>query len=44
MIDVDLRRAVLTVQRSKGRSRILAIRDDLVAEIRQYRKRLAAAP
>ena len=36
MIDVDLRRAVLTVQRSKGRSRILAIRDDLVAEIRQY--------
>ncbi|MBC7941933.1 MAG: tyrosine-type recombinase/integrase [Chitinophagaceae bacterium] len=36
MIDVDLRRAVLTVQRSKGRSRILAIRDDLVAELRQY--------
>jgi integrase len=31
MDDVDLRRAVLTVQRSKGRSRILAIRDDLVA-------------
>ena len=29
MVDVDLRRAVLTVQRSKGRSRILAIRDDL---------------
>jgi integrase/recombinase XerD len=36
MIDVDLRRAVLTVQHSKGRSRILAIRDDLVAEIRRY--------
>jgi integrase/recombinase XerD len=37
--DVDLRRAVLTVQRSKGRSRILAIRDDLVAELRQYLQR-----
>ena len=36
MVDVDLRRAVLTVQRSKGRSRILAIRDDLVVELRQY--------
>ena len=36
LIDVDLRRAVLTVQRSKGRSRILAIRDDLVVELRQY--------
>jgi integrase len=36
MVDVDLRRAVLTVQRSKGRSRILAIRDDLVAELRRY--------
>ena len=36
MVDVDLRRAVLTVQRSKRRSRILAIRDDLVAELRQY--------
>lgn len=36
MIDVDLRRAVLTVERSKGRSRILGIRDDLVAELRQY--------
>lgn len=34
--DVDLRRAILTVQRSKGRSRILAIRGDLVAELRQY--------
>lgn len=39
MDDVDLRRAVLTVQRSKGRSRILAIRDDLVAELRQYLRR-----
>lgn len=39
MVDVDLRRAVLTVQRSKGRSRILAIRDDLVAELRQYLRR-----
>lgn len=36
MDDVDLRRGVLTVQRSKGRSRILPIRDDLVAELRQY--------
>jgi integrase/recombinase XerD len=36
MVDVDLRRAVLTVQRSKGRSRLLAIRDDLAAELRQY--------
>ena len=36
LVDVDLRRAVLTVQRSKGRSRILAIRDDLVLELRQY--------
>ena len=31
MVDVDLRQAVLTVQRSKGRARILAIRDDLAA-------------
>jgi integrase len=36
LVDVDLRRAVLTVQRSKGRSRILAIRDDLVSELRKY--------
>jgi integrase/recombinase XerD len=36
MADVDLRRTVLTVQRSKGRSRILAIRDDLAEELRQY--------
>jgi integrase/recombinase XerD len=37
--DVDLYRGVLTVQRSKGRSRLLAIRDDLVAELRQYLRR-----
>lgn len=37
--DVDLRRRVLTVQCSKGRSRILPIRDDLVAELRQYLRR-----
>lgn len=36
LTDVDLRTAVLTVQRSKGRSRILAIREDLVAELHQY--------
>jgi len=36
LVDVDLRNAVLTVQRSKGRSRILAIREDLVLELRQY--------
>jgi integrase len=38
MADVDLRLAALTVQRSKGRSRILAIRDDLAAELQQYLK------
>jgi integrase len=37
--EVDLYRGVLTVQRSKGRSRLLAIRDDLVAELRQYLRR-----
>jgi len=37
--DVDLRQRVLTVQRSKGRSRMLPIRDDLVAELRQYLRR-----
>lgn len=36
MEDVDLGRHALTVQRSKGRSRVLPIRDDLVAELRQY--------
>jgi len=35
LVDVDLRQAVLTIQRSKGRSRLLAIRDDLVAELRR---------
>ena len=34
--DVDLRQRVLTVQHSKGRSRLLPIRDDLVAELREY--------
>lgn len=34
--DVDLRRAILTVQHSKGRTRVLPIRDDLVDELRQY--------
>ena len=37
--DVDLRRCVLTVERSKGRSRILPIRDDLAAELRHYLRR-----
>jgi integrase/recombinase XerD len=32
-------RRTLTVQRSKGRSRILPIRDDLVDELRQYLRR-----
>lgn len=36
LVDADLRTAVLTVQRSKGRSRILPIRNDLVVELRQY--------
>jgi integrase/recombinase XerD len=34
--DVDLDRGVLIIQRSKGRSRIVAIRADLVAELRSY--------
>jgi integrase len=34
--DVDLRQSTLNVQRSKGRSRILPIRDDLVAELQHY--------
>lgn len=37
--DVSLRQGVLTVQRSKGRSRILPIRKDLVAELRHYLRR-----
>lgn len=36
MDDVDLRRGILAVRRSKGRARLLAIRDDLVAELRHY--------
>lgn len=43
MVDVDLRQGVLTVQRSKGRSRLLAIRHDLVAELRQYLRQREAA-
>jgi integrase len=42
--DVDLDRGVLTIQHSKGRSRIVPIRADLVAELRRYsveRSRLA---
>ena len=37
--DFDLRQRILTVQRSKGRSRILPIRDDLVAELQDYLRR-----
>lgn len=43
-VDVDLDRGTLMVQRSKGRSRIVAIRADLVRELRRYveqRQRLA---
>lgn len=36
MADVDLDRGVLAIQRSKGRARIVAIRPDLVEEIRSY--------
>jgi site-specific recombinase XerD len=36
MIDVDLDRGLLTVQASKGRSRVVPIRADLAAEIRCY--------
>lgn len=36
MRDVDLDRGVLTIERSKGRSRIVAIRADLVAALRGY--------
>ena len=39
--DVDLRRAILTVQRSKGRTRMLAIRTDLVEELQQYLRQRA---
>jgi integrase/recombinase XerD len=34
--DVDLERGVLTIQHSKGRSRIVPIRTDLIAELRGY--------
>ena len=34
--DVDLDRGAFMIQRSKGRSRIVAIRADLVAELRSY--------
>lgn len=34
--DVDLDRGVLMIQRSKGRARLIAIRPDLVAELRGY--------
>lgn len=34
--DVDLDRGTLMIQRSKGRSRIVAIRADLVGELRRY--------
>jgi integrase len=34
--DVDLDRGILMIQRSKGRSRIVAIRADLVGELRRY--------
>lgn len=43
--DVDLDRAILMIQNSKRRSRIVAIRDDLVDELRRYveaRQRLVA--
>jgi integrase len=36
MIDVDLDRGILKIQHSKGRSRVVAIRPDLVAELRHY--------
>jgi len=36
MDDVDLEHGVLTIQRSKGRTRLVAIRADLVAELRRY--------
>jgi integrase/recombinase XerD len=34
--DIDLDRGILMIQRSKGRARIVAIRPDLVAELRAY--------
>jgi integrase len=35
--DIDLDQGVMTIQRSKGRTRIVAIRADLVAELRRYK-------
>jgi integrase/recombinase XerD len=35
-VDVDLARGTLMIRHSKGRSRIVAIRADLVAELRRY--------
>jgi integrase/recombinase XerD len=34
--DVDLDRGLLMIQRSKGRARIVTVRDDLVAELHSY--------
>jgi integrase/recombinase XerD len=39
IVDVDLRQGILSVQHSKGRSRILPIRADLVEEIGHYLRR-----
>jgi integrase len=36
MVDVDLDRGILMIQRSKGRSRLVAVRADLVALLRSY--------
>lgn len=36
MVDVDLDQGTLTIQHSKGRSRIVAIRADLAAELRSH--------
>jgi len=36
MADVDLERGTLTIPHSKGRTRIVPIRDDLVKELRRY--------
>jgi integrase/recombinase XerD len=38
MTDVRLDRGILKIQHSKGRSRIVAIRPDLVAELHRYRR------
>lgn len=36
MADIDLDRGILKIPHSKGRARIVAIRMDLVAELRTY--------